>query len=181
MDYTVFNWEQVIKKADLPANAKYIAFYLGTFMNAENDMAWPSLKRIEHETKLTRPTILKYIDVLVDEGFLIKGKRVHTSQGGEQLHNTYLVSIPEKVVKDVYHLADKGGKAALQRGLNSSTKGVKHVNPNNNRITKNNNSIKFPFWNDDKAWENLGKQYGIQARPSENWNEYKNRIKTEIG
>jgi biotin operon repressor len=139
MDITCFDWIQIIKKSNLPPNAKYLSFYLNSFMNSEKDMAWPSLKRIEEQTGLSRPTICKHLAILESEGYLIKDKHYGKTNGGDQLHNCYLINIPSKVVEQLYSLATKGSKATLHRGLNDFTKGVKPFTPNNNRITKNNN------------------------------------------
>ena len=101
IDKTCFNWVQLVKKSSgLEANSKYIALYLATFMNAEHDMAWPSLTRIADETGLSRPTIVKHINFLVDAGWLIKSKHLTTSgKGGTQQFNCYRMDIPTKVVK----------------------------------------------------------------------------------
>lgn len=38
----------------------------------------------------------------------------------------------------------------------------------------------LPPWQDDKAWEALGRQYGITAKPRDSWNDFKGRIKEAV-
>lgn len=138
-----FNWVQLIKKSDLPANAKYLGLYLATFMNAEHDVAWPSMERISNETGLTKMTARKWLDYLHEQKWLIKRKNareMHTL-GGVQLQNEYLVNIPEDVLRGVNDLlpSPKGGITAIPRGDNCYPKGGKQLSPNNNIITNNNN------------------------------------------
>jgi len=166
LELNCFNWAQLVKKADLPANAKYIALYLSTFMNAEHDVAWPSMARISHETGLSKPTARKWLDYLNDAGWLVKSSqtRIVSTTGGSQKQNEYLIVIPADVLRGVNDLLpsekggkqfSKGGKAVDQRGVNESSKGGKQFSPNNNRITKNNNSnnnIVFPANLNIESW-----------------------------
>jgi len=145
MDLTCFNWAQLVKKSSLPANAKYLALYLSTFMNYEHNVAWPSVPRIIKETGLTKPTVTKWLNYLHDEGWLTK--RINTrsvmTKGGEQLQNEYEIGIPESILRGVSNLPtlDKGGQTVDQRGANCSTKGGKQLTPNNNSNNNNNNNI----------------------------------------
>ncbi len=150
MDLTCFNWVQIVKKSDLPSNAKYVALYLGTFMNAEHDVAWPSMARISHETGLTKTTARKWLDYLNEAGWLVKssGSRIVSTAGGSQKNNEYAIRIPESFLRRVNDCLpsakggqplDKGGLAVDQRGVNGCSKGGQPLTPNNNTITKNNN------------------------------------------
>ena len=140
MKANCFKWEEIILESDLPAYAKYLGLYLRTFMNNKQDVAWPSLSRISQDTGLSKPTVIKYLDVLEDGQFLIKTQSVSSSMGGDQLHNNYIAHLPEKVVKEIYYPTQKGSKADEQRGLISEAKVVNELYPNNNRITINNNT-----------------------------------------
>jgi hypothetical protein len=75
----------------MPPNAKYVALYLSTYMNTHQDMAWPSLKRIEGETGLAHATVIKWINFLVSEGWLIK------QPGSRTESNRYFVNVPNEV------------------------------------------------------------------------------------
>ena len=104
MDLSCFNWIQLIKKSDLPSNAKLISFYLATFMNLEHDIAWPAQSRISRETGLTEPTVRKYLKILEENDWLIIKKKSHNINTGMQnyLHNEYLINIPQKVITLLY-------------------------------------------------------------------------------
>lgn len=146
IDLSSFNWVQLIKKSDLPANAKYIALYLSTFMNAEHNIAWPSQARISSETGLARSTVIKWIDYLHDAGWLIKKSSVHQvmTPGGLQAQNEYLINVPVKVVREMYNLTNQGCTSVEQRMSDERTKDVRQPDTNNNRITIRNNNTKIP-------------------------------------
>jgi biotin operon repressor len=140
IDLTCFNWVQLIKKADLPPNAKLIAFHLSTFMNMEHDIAWPSQARISAETGLARSTVVKWIDYLCDQGWLVKRSRakVISTLGGPQAQNEYLINVPQKVVRETDMLV-KGCPNDDKRLSVQQPKVVRQPDTNNNRITMNNN------------------------------------------
>jgi len=149
LDLSCFDWVQLIKKSDLPANAKYLGLYLGTFMNHDNDVAWPSMKRISYETGLSIPTARKWLDYLDEKGWLIKKRAVRqifNPIGGTQKQNEYLANIPEDILRRVNDLLPRlqGGKTVDVRGVNESSKGGKQLSPNNNRITSNNKRKSAP-------------------------------------
>jgi len=149
VDLSCFDWIQLIKKSSLPPNAKYLGLYLGTFMNHDNDIAWPSMKRISHETGLSIPTARKWLDYLDAEGWLVKRRNVRevfTLSGGTQMQNEYITNIPEEVIRGVNDLLPhlQGGKTVDVRGVNESRQGGKQLSPNNNRITSNNKRKSAP-------------------------------------
>lgn len=145
MDLTCFNWIQLIKKTDLPSNAKLLAFYLSTFMNAEHDIAWPSQSRISSETGLTEPTVRKYLKFLDEKGWLVTRKKARVISSGSQNyhHNEYLINIPEQRVSSL--LSDMSrGKIDTDQRVNSQRSEGKELTTNNNRITSNNNRRFIP-------------------------------------
>ena len=139
IDLTCFNWIQVIKKTDLPANAKLVCFYLSTFMNAENDIAWPAQSRIAHETGLSEPTVRKWLQFLNDKGWLITRKKARVLSSGSQNyhHNEYMITIPEQRVNDLL-LGQSRGKINSEQRVNESRAEGKQFTTNNNIITNNN-------------------------------------------
>jgi len=139
MDLTCFNWVQLVKKSNLPSNAKLLSFYLATFMNAEHDIAWPSQTRISYETGLSRSTVCKWIDYLVSEDWLIKDSRKHLTMtaGGPQSQNEYTINVPRKVVLELNTLAE-GCTTDEQRLSVHRQKDVRQPDTNNN-INNNNN------------------------------------------
>ena len=112
-----FQWTEMVIDSDLPAMSKYLCLYLATFMNSKTDMAWPSLRRIEHETNLTRPTILKYLELAEQSGYL------NVEHGDRKTSNRYHANLP-KPLKDTINAVNQGSKQDLP-----PTKGVvKDVN-----------------------------------------------------
>ena len=75
----------------MPSNAKYLALYMASYMNMNRDVAWPSQKTIERETGLAHATILKWLDFLVQEGWLAK------QSGSRTESNRYWISFPNEV------------------------------------------------------------------------------------
>jgi len=142
-DDTCFNWVQIVKKSEIPANAKYLALYLGTFMNHEQDIAWPSMERISYETGLAKNTCRKWIGWLHDNKWLsvARNSKPHHGPGGIQYHNQYQICLPDLIKRGVEKLPPslKGGANDEQRGVNERPKGGREMTPNNNRITINNN------------------------------------------
>lgn len=159
MDLTCFNWVQLVKKSDLPANAKYLALYLGTFMNAEHDVAWPSQIRISNETGLARSTVIKWLDYLENHQWLIKHSKARfvPTLGGTQAQNEYLINIPEKVVRESVTLL-KGSPSADKRMSDERTKDVRQPDTNNNGNNKDNNNKEthtLPAWLSDELWQSF--------------------------
>lgn len=120
IDLTCFNWVKLILKTSLPSNAKYVGLYLSTYMNMNQDMAFPSLKRIEGETGLSHPSVLKYLKLLESEGWIVK-------QAGDRVtSNRYWVNVPN---------AHELGVGKEITYVTSEAKVGKEVTSNNNRIT----------------------------------------------
>lgn len=69
-----FNWVQLVKSSNMPWQSKYICFYLSTFMNAEQDITWPSLEQMEHETGLKRSQLIKSLEIAQAHEFIEKGE-----------------------------------------------------------------------------------------------------------
>lgn len=141
MDLTCFNWVQLIKKSDLPPNAKFLGLYLATFMNMEHDVAWPSLRRIVSETGLALSTVQKYLGVIEEKGYLVKRSSAHqvSTKSGSQMQNEYLINIPEEVYREtVQQLA--GVPSDKPRCTDSREEvyrqAVTNNNKNNNRSNK---------------------------------------------
>jgi len=157
--------------------------YFSTFMNLDQDCAWPGYRRICYEMKCSSKTIKKYVDELVEKEYLLVGKIRELSRGGDQELNKYIVNIPTKVLSEGKHLIEKVLSARTKGTFPQGTKVLSQGKHNNNRITKNNNYEKktsFPFWNDNLAWERLGQDHNIKPNGQEGWDQYKNRIRHNL-
>lgn len=106
IDMTCFNWVKLVLKTDLNHHAKYLGLYLSTYMNLNQDMAFPSLKRIQGETGLGHATVLKYLDLLITEGWLVKQSGTHIES------NRYWINIPNaseiRVGREPTYVASRG-------------------------------------------------------------------------
>ena len=135
-DFSMYNWRMVaLKHGDLPPNSNFILLYLSTFMNAHGDSCFPSIVKISKDTGLSKPTVIKHLNVLRSEGWLTS-KSIGNGKGWA--HNQYFPLIPDKVVKQINREAE-GGKTVDTRRLNESSKAVKQLNPIyplSNHITK---------------------------------------------
>lgn len=150
---SVFNWRILIFKSNLPPNAKYIGCYLSTYMNEQGDNCFPSIARICLETRLSKPTVIKYIQVLKQEGWLLTRKKGF--KGQSWAHNQYYPNIPknvmdeihclqkEKAVKESNHLSERG-KTESRRRLNSDHKAVKDVNTSSTNNSTDNSTEEPP-------------------------------------
>ena len=175
MDKSCFNWRQLVLKSDLPPNSKYIALYLSTFMNEQHDMAWPSLRRIEHETGLTRKTVIKHIRIMEESGWLIASRSSQPvgTKGGWQAANCYITDVPDQAIKKIA----QGGVAVTpplaQGGVIDDRKVVEPVHHNNNL----NNNINI---NNTKPSKTLNKsEVEKLARPGETWPQTIARLKAD--
>lgn len=75
------------------SNAKYVLIVIASYCNAEAT-CFPSIARIAHDTQLSRRTVQRAIQWLVDHGFLLRQDRNQTSpiytiteKGGSKLSN----------------------------------------------------------------------------------------------
>lgn len=143
-DKTCFSWVQVVKKSEMPPMAKYLCLYLSTFMNLEHNVAWPSQTRIVTETGMDIRTARKWQQWLVTHGWLIvnKGARPVMTEGGVQMCNEYVISLPTDVKRGIQKCThpDEGGcKNVSEGGTKMSSRGVQNSTPNNNSNNKRNN------------------------------------------
>ena len=110
----------------MPSNAKYLALYMASYMNMNRDVAWPSQKTIERETGLAHATILKWLDFLVEEGWLAK------QSGSRTESNRYWISFPNEVGHSLTY-------------VNQQEKVGQPLTSNNNTITNTTTTKKKSF------------------------------------
>jgi len=171
----------IIRYSRLPANAKYLAIYLSTYMNEWGDNCFPSIERITHETGLSKPTVCKYLAVLRDDDWLESKKRGFDGQGWA--HNQYYPNIPKKVVKELNQLME-GGKTDSKRRLNSDDKAVKlfdhYLSKDLSKLSiqgEKSGLSKKPSTGAWSEWEAWGKENGIQPKIGEDFGSYVARLK----
>lgn len=123
------DWTGVILETDLPHYCKSLSMYLARFMNKDQDMAWPSLTRISNELNLSRPTVVKHLDILENHGWIIRDR------GNSGKNTRYIIAFPKPIenkINDV-PLTSKGDE--LVNEVNQGSKShelevVNEVNPN---------------------------------------------------
>lgn len=140
IDVTCFNWIKLVQKSKLPSQAKYLAHYLSTYMNQNQDVAWPSQSRIKGETGLSHSTVLKYLNVLENSNWLIR------ERGNSTTNTRYLINVPMDTALDTIGL---GGRSRDNLRRSTDDLGVGRETTSNNN--SNNKRIKtlIPF---DQFW-----------------------------
>lgn len=159
---SMINWMNCIWGADLPSQSKLIAAYLRSHMNDHHDIAWPSLSTIQSKTGLARSTVVKYIDVLCDTGWLARDLNSRSSttyiaifpkpiQDGLKVISN---STPDELAKLATSTRDELGSTPDELAL------VRETNPNkqsNKQVNKINAHFET-FW---KNWIHCKKQIGL--------------------
>lgn len=70
-------FQDIMRNPDLPAYSKLLYAYLSSFAGKKG-ICYPSKKCISHDLKITEGTVHKYIQPLIDQGFLrIERKKEH--------------------------------------------------------------------------------------------------------
>ena len=136
IDITCFSWVKLIQKSDLPSNAKYLAHYLSTYMNVNQDVAWPSQSRMETETGLARSTVNVHLARLEAAGFLVR------EPGNSNRNTRYMINVPlEAIETHALGGSPVNGLRSAVNGLPMSgerTVVVRQPDTNNKIITSNN-------------------------------------------
>jgi len=132
IDITIFNWIQVVKKySNLPQQARHLCHYLSTFMNAEQNIAWPSQARIVAETGMSKATVNRYLKLLEGEHWIIR------ESGNSQKTTRYMVDIPNSLRQRL--LEDANSLTQRLQQSHTETKVVSHRDTNNTYNNKDNN------------------------------------------
>lgn len=141
IDMTCFNWIKLVQKSELPSQAKYLAHYLSTYMNQNQDVAWPSQSRIQGETGLSHSTVLKYLNVLENNNWLIR------ERGNSTTNTRYMINVP---MDTALHTIGLGGRSRDNLRRSTDDLGVGRETTTNNNINNKriNKGIPFDeFWN----------------------------------
>lgn len=174
---SMINWMNCIWSNELPSQSKLIAAYLRSHMNDNHDIAWPSLSTIQARTGLARSTVVKYIDVLCDNGWLVRDLNSRNS-------TTYIAVFP-KVIQDGIKVISNSTPDELAKLATSTCdelgssrdelEVVRVANPNkqSNKQSNNTNAQFNEFW---KNWIHckkaigLGHNYGSKGDALKKWN-----------
>ena len=86
-----FQYEQAIFESDLPFQAKFVALALRSF-HGQDGKIYPSIKTIASMTGLSRSSVKRYLQVLVNDGWMLKTLRRGVTKGNST--NLYTLKIP---------------------------------------------------------------------------------------
>ena len=139
IDITCFNWIKMVQKSSLGAYEKSVAHYLSTYMNQNQDVAWPSQSRMFAEMSIAKSTLNKSLNVLESKGWLVR------ERGSPNKNTRYLINVPTEAIQSALEGSPSHGlvrhtdEGSPPHGLEV----VRHTDTNNKVITKNNKKKKF--------------------------------------
>jgi hypothetical protein len=145
-------------------------------MNDHHDIAWPSLSTIQAKTGLARSTVVKYIDILCDKGWLVRDLNSRSS-------TTYIAVFPKPIQDGLKVLStstpdELANMASSSRDELGSTRDelalVRETNPNkqSNKQANNINDCFAVFWENWKHCKKsigLGSNYGSRKDALAKW------------
>ena len=125
----VFNWRQaVLADPELPTFSRAIALVISTYMNDYHDTSWPAIKTIREQLNIgSNSTVIKYVKILADAGYLTVTKRFGNS-------NIYTAQFPSITPPVVLHEMDSSITPRVTSVLH-------HVEPNNQSNNQSNNLV----------------------------------------
>ena len=169
-DLSIINWLNCIWKVDLPYQSKYLAAYLRTYMNEHHDIAWPSIGKIVQDTNLPRSTTIKYLNVLEQNGWLVRDKETRNS-------TTYIAVFPKYIEEQLKNIGSPPAGLVHHVDYNQSTSGTRVVHQRDTNIQENIQDNKqacfLEFW---KNWIHckkaigLANNYGSKKEANAKWN-----------
>jgi hypothetical protein len=89
----VWNWAQCVQKSELPFISKAICYNLYLYMSSTGEGCWPSIARQMLDLGITKPTILRYLRIAREAGFLTIRKQ--RGEDGRQGVNVYVPTFPK--------------------------------------------------------------------------------------
>jgi hypothetical protein len=131
-----FDWRHALLNSDLPCRQKLTLLTLAHHMNTKHRYAFPSLDTLARESGQCRNTVIKYIDLSCEEGWI--QKRPYKAKGRAWRQNHYYAKIPNEVVQPKVDYVDKvlqkqsGGSAKTGEGSATSVDSNLHNNLHNN-------------------------------------------------
>ena len=90
-----YTWRTAILDSNLEPNCKYILIVLSTFMNEHCPSAFPSTNTLMKKTGLTVSTIIKYLKIAEEKGWIERQKRY--KQNGGCSSNIYEARTPPSI------------------------------------------------------------------------------------
>jgi len=143
-----FDWRQAVLNSDMHHRQKLTLLTLAHHMNTEHRYAFPSLDTLARESGQCRNTVIKYIDLSCEQGWI--QKRPHKATGRAWRQNHYYPKIPNEVVHPEVNYVDEvvqkplGGSAKTDKGSAASVDFNLHNNLHitNNRFDKERKALR---------------------------------------
>lgn len=101
------DWSGLVLSTELPNLSKLIVLYLSRFMNREQDVAWPSQKRMEAEMSISKNALNRHLNLLESEGWIAR------ERGDSKTNTRYYIQFPNKIEKAL-EIANKGSTSEAQ-------------------------------------------------------------------
>ena len=133
-DITCFNWIKMVQKSSLGAYEKSVAHYLSTYMNQNQDVAWPSQSRMFTEMSIGKSTLNRALNALEFKGWLVR------ERGSSNKNTRYLINVPKEAIQLALEGSPTQGLVP-HRDEGSPTQGLGVVpqRDTNNKVITNNN------------------------------------------
>ncbi len=132
LTYGHFNWVKLVLSSELPFPSKGICMYLATFMNMENEVAWPSRTRMEAELGISRGALNKHLDIIEMAGWISRDR------GDSKTNTRYYIKFPESIEVQLL------GSSRDELGSSPDELGVVHEVNTNKQLNKQTNKRFVP-------------------------------------
>lgn len=135
-----FNWRNLVLDSDLPFQSKAIALFLSTYMNGQQQIAWPSQATIVGRLGIAKSTLNKYLNILEGNGWITResgnyGKSTRYFSTYPQEINNILGSTPDGLCPPRGLSSPPHG-----HGVSTSGTGVVHQRDTNSKYNTQSNS-----------------------------------------
>ena len=132
LTYGHFNWVKLVLSSELPFMSKGICMYLSTYMNMEQQVAWPSRARIEAELGISRGALNKHLDLIEEAGWISR------ERGDAKTSTRYYIKFPENIEIQLL------GSSPDELGSSPDELGVVHEVNTNKQVNKQTNKRFVP-------------------------------------
>jgi len=143
-----FDWRQAVLNSDMHHRQKLTLLTLAHHMNTKHKYAFPSFDTLAKESSQCRNTVIKYINLSCEQGWI--HKRPHKAKGRKWRQNHYYPKTPNEVVQPKVNYVDEvvqkpsRGSAKTAQGSATSVGTNLHMNLQitNNRFDKERKALR---------------------------------------
>lgn len=139
-------YQNIMRNLELPGNAKLIYAYLAVFAGS-NDECYPSIETICKELHMTKTTMYKYMNVLVEYGVVEKKQTFVGNLKGKVIYKITHEIIKKdwipKNSKTEKNVCSDSEKIGIRKYENPSISERNNKNINSNNINNNNNKERY--------------------------------------